>query len=76
MYCERLKDKLEFRDIEFVDINIDDEANEAEYKKLKQLTNSDSVPQVKVGKHIFVPGVSYKTIDQLVDLIIEHLEKN
>ena len=47
------------------------EKNEAEFKKLFSVTKCDDVPMVKIGKQIFIPNVSFRSINELVELI-EH----
>jgi glutaredoxin len=67
-YCTELKDILTKEGIEFQDINVNLPENEAEYNKLHEITKSDDVPIVKVGKQLLVPNVSFRSIREAADL--------
>lgn len=67
-YCVELKDILTKEGIEFTDVNVNLPENEAEYNKLHEITKSDDVPIVKVGKQLLVPNVSFRSIREAADL--------
>ena len=67
-YCNQLKDILTKEGVEFISVDVSLSENEAEYKKLNQITKSDEVPIVKVGKQLLVPNVSFKSIREAADL--------
>lgn len=67
-YCNELKDILTKEGVEFVMVDVSLSENEAEYKKLHEITKSDDVPIVKVGKQLLVPNVSFKSIREAADL--------
>lgn len=67
-YCTELKDMLKNEGVEFVDVNVNLPENEAEYKKVSELTKSDDVPVVRVGKQLLVPNVSFRSIREAADL--------
>ena len=67
-YCTELKDILTKEGVEFVDVNVNLPENEAEYNKLHEITKSDDVPIVKVGKQLLVPNVSFRSIREAADL--------
>lgn len=67
-YCTELKNLLINEGIEFVDVDVNLEENEKEYNKLVEITKSDDVPIVKVGKQLLVPNISFHTIQQALDL--------
>ena len=67
-YCTELKDILTKEGIEFEDVNVNLPENEAEYNKLHEITKSDDVPIVKVGKQLLVPNVSFRSIREAADL--------
>ena len=67
-YCTELKEILTKEGIEFVDVNVNLPENEAEYRKLNEVTKSDDVPIVKVGKQLLVPNISFKSIKEAADL--------
>jgi glutaredoxin len=70
-YCNELKEILREKDIKFVDVNVNADENENEFKKLYDVTKCDDVPMVKIDKQIFIPNISFKSISELVELI-EH----
>lgn len=67
-YCTELKDILTKEGVEFQDVNVNLPENEAEYNKLHEITKSDDVPIVKVGKQLLVPNVSFRSIREAADL--------
>lgn len=67
-YCTELKEILTKEGIEFTDVNVNLPENEAEYNKLHEITKSDDVPIVKVGKQLLVPNVSFRSIREAADL--------
>ena len=70
-YCNELKEILREKDIKFVDVNVNADENENEFRKLYDVTKCDDVPMVKIDKQIFIPNISFKSISELVELI-EH----
>ena len=70
-YCNDLKSILDSKSIQYADVNVNADENEAEFKKLFSVTKCDDVPMVKIGKQIFIPNVSFRSINELVELI-EH----
>lgn len=67
-YCSELKEILTNENIEFIDVNVNLEENEKEFSKIQKITESDSVPIVKVGKQLLVPNVSFQSIREAADL--------
>lgn len=67
-YCTELKQLLTKEGIEFVDINVNLPENEAEFNKLFEITKCDDVPMLKVGKHLLIPNVSFKSINEAAEL--------
>jgi glutaredoxin 3 len=72
-YCTELKNILTEEGIEFIDVNVNLEENEAEYNQIHEITKSDQVPIVKVGKQLLVPNVSFTTIREAADLTKQFL---
>jgi glutaredoxin len=68
-YCNQLKEILKTENIEFQEVNIMLPENEVEYNKVCEITKSEQVPIVLVGKQLLVPEVSFKTIQESVDLV-------
>lgn len=67
-YCNELKERLKTDNIEYEEINIMLPENEAEYTKLCEITKSEQVPIVLVGKQLLVPEISFKTISEAAEL--------
>ena len=67
-YCSELKEILTNDGIEFTDINVNLPENQAEYDKLYEITKSDEVPIIKIGKQLLVPNVSFSSIKQASEL--------
>ena len=67
-YCTELKDLLIKEDIEFTEVNVNLPENQDEYNKLHEITKSDDVPIIKVGKQLLVPNISFKSIKEGFEL--------
>lgn len=67
-YCSELKEILKNENVDYTEIDVDNPINEEEFKKLTDFTKSYDVPQIKVNKHVIVPGVSFQTIREAADL--------
>lgn len=67
-YCNQLKELLQKENIEFTEVNVDLPENENEFNKLHEITKSDDVPVVKIGKQLLVPGVSFTSIKEAAEL--------
>lgn len=67
-YCTELKDILTKEGIQFIDVDVNLPENEAEYKQLNEITKSDDVPIVKVGKQLLVPNISFRSIQEAAEL--------
>ena len=67
-YCNELKEILTNEGVEFIDINVNLPENDAEYQKLHEITKSDDVPIIKVGKNLLVPNISFHSIREGADL--------
>jgi glutaredoxin len=72
-FCIELKGLLTDENIAFEDIDVNLKENEEEYNHLYEITKSDEVPIVKVGKQLLVPNVSFSSIKQCVDIIKKFL---
>jgi len=68
MYCAELKTILTNEGVIFTEINVNLPENEKEYNQIYEVTKSDEVPIVKVGKQLFIPNVSFKSIREAADL--------
>jgi glutaredoxin len=69
-YCNELKEILITENIEFNEVNVMLAENEEEYRKINEISKSDQVPIVLIGKQLLIPEVSFKSIRECVDLTI------
>lgn len=72
-YCVELKEILTTEGIAFTDVDVSLSENSEEFDKIYNITKSDEVPVVLIGKQILVPNVSFTTIRQGADLIKQFL---
>ena len=68
VYCDSLKTLLNKESIEFVNFDVEDKNNEIEYKKIREMANSDSVPIVRIGNQLLVPEKSFQSIPEAVEI--------
>lgn len=73
-YCSKLKNLLDEMNIgyETVDVSLDE--HEEEFKKLMDVSGSDSVPMITIGVNLLAPNVNFSTIEQAAKLIKHILE--
>jgi len=67
-YCAELKEIFINENVPFIEVDVDLEENKKEYNQIAELTKSEQVPIVKVGKQLLVPNVSFTSIRQAGDL--------
>ena len=67
-FCTELKEILTQEGVEFVDINVNLPENEKEYDQIHEVTKSEEVPIVMVGKQLLVPNVSFQSIRECANL--------
>jgi len=67
-FCTELKEILTQEGVEFVDVNVNLPENEKEYDQIHEVTKSEEVPIVMVGKQLLVPNVSFQSIREAADL--------
>lgn len=72
-FCAELKELLKTENIEFIDVNVDLDENEAEYNEINRISQSDDVPIIKVGKQLLVPNISFQSIKEGVELVKKFL---
>jgi glutaredoxin len=70
-YCDDLKNKLEEKDIKYVEKDVDE--NELLYESFSQKVDSEFLPAIMIGKKAFIPEKSFKTIDQAATVIQNYL---
>jgi glutaredoxin len=71
-YCKDLKEKLQSMDIKFTDVDVSLDENEALFNNIMEISGTDSVPCISVGKHLLAPSVNFNTIEQAVN-IVKHI---
>jgi glutaredoxin len=67
-YCTELKDLLTNEGIEFKDVDVNLPENEEEFNKIMEISKAEEVPIVKIGKQLLVPNISFKSIQEAVNL--------
>jgi len=70
-HCENLKNKLNENNIDYIDIDVDD--NEDLYEVFSKKVDNQYLPAILMGKTAFVPDKSFQTIDEAVELVKKHL---
>jgi len=71
-YCTELKTILTNEGVEFIDVDVSLKENEVEYNQIHEITKSEEVPIVKIGKKLLVPNVSFKSIKEC-SVIVKNL---
>jgi glutaredoxin len=70
-HCDNLKNKLKENNIEFVELDIDD--NNLLYERFSKKVDNEFLPAILIGKTAYVPERSFTTIDEAVELVKKHL---
>ncbi len=73
-HCDNLKNKLKENNIEFVELDIDD--NNLLYERFSKKVDDEFLPAILIGKTAYVPEKSFTTIDEAVELVKKHLIKD
>ena len=73
-HCDNLKNKLKENNIEFVEIDIDDD--NLLYERFSKKVDNEFLPAILIGKTAYVPERSFTTIDEAVELVKKHLIKD
>jgi glutaredoxin len=68
-YCDKLKNLLRDNNIDFTDLDLDDDNNKIEIEKISKTVSLDYVPVIIVGKTILLPETSFTSIDQAYSII-------
>jgi len=74
-FCIKLKGLLDDADMTYSEHNIYDDEHESTFEKFMELSGSDSVPMITVGKHLLAPDINFNSIEQAFELI-QYIEKN
>ena len=70
-YCDKLKKQLTENKIEYFEIDVDE--NEELYENFSKKVDNEFLPAIIVGKTVFVPEKSFKTINEAVKQFKNHL---
>ena len=73
-HCDNLKNRLKENNIEFVELDIDD--NNLLYERFSKKVDNEFLPAILIGKTAYVPEKSFTTIDEAVELVKKHLIKD
>jgi len=73
-HCDNLKNKLKENNIEFVELDVDD--NNLLYERFSKKVKNDYLPAILIGKTAYVPEKSFNTIDEAVELVKQHLDQD
>jgi glutaredoxin len=68
-YCDTLKDMLDEKDVEYLEIDVLDKKDE--FEKIVKISGEDSVPTIIVGKQILAPKKTFNTIEEAFKIIIK-----
>jgi len=68
-YCKDLQEKLSKLNLEFTNIDIDDDSNREHVTKLFDFVGEPVIPIIIYDKHVLIPNRSFQTIDQAIVLI-------
>jgi len=67
-YCADLKEKLTNENIEFCNIDVDLPENQEEFNKIIEASKAEEVPIIRIEKQLFLPNISFKSINEAVEL--------
>jgi glutaredoxin len=60
---------LDLLNIEYDKIDVNTKEGEEFFVKIYKITKSEDIPIIIVGKQILVPNISFKTIDNAIEII-------
>jgi glutaredoxin len=69
VYCNDLKTKLQRGNIEYTDIDVDNDKNREHVDKLYEFVGKPIIPIIIKKPHILIPTRSFNTIDEAIELI-------
>ena len=62
-------EKLTGINVEYDDINVFEEENEAEFDKIIEAAGTDHVPCVLIDNFVLAPGVNFHSIDEAIQIV-------
>ena len=63
-YCTDLKEGLDKEGIKYEDRDVDNPKYNAEFEHISKLSGDDSIPVMVIGKEVFVPDISFNSIEE------------
>ena len=66
-WCVKLNEQLEEAGVDYVTIDVDEYSTM--YDKFVEITESEMLPALLIGKQALVPQKSFNTIDEAVDTV-------
>ena len=67
-YCTELKEGLDKEGIKYEDRDVENPKYNAEFELIVKLSGEDSIPVMVIGKEVFVPDVSFNSIEEAINL--------
>lgn len=67
-YCKELKEIYDTEGIEYRDVNISLEENSEEWNMISEASKAEEVPVIKIEKQLLVPNISFKSINEAVEI--------
>jgi len=70
-YCREIKEGLKNLGIKYKEVNVDLDENIDEFEEIVEVTEVSTVPMIRIKNEVLVPDVSFKTINEAVNIIKE-----
>tara|TARA_R110000803_G_scaffold47634_3_gene99270 strand:- start:486 stop:755 length:270 start_codon:yes stop_codon:yes gene_type:complete len=70
-HCDELKKQLNENKINFIELDVDE--HEELYESFSKKVENEFLPAIIIGKTVFVPNKSFKTITEAVGHVKTHL---
>lgn len=68
-YCDKLKKGLDLENINYREIDVEDENHRTEIDDLYKFVEIELVPVIAMKPHLLVPTKSFNTIDEAIEII-------
>ena len=72
-YCRELKNLLTNEGIEYTEVDVNKDENQAEFNKIYEVSKCNDVPMVRVGNQLLVPNISFKSLTECFQLTKQFL---
>ena len=67
-FCIELKEGLDKEGIQYEDRDIGTPKYEKEFNRISEVSKNEVIPLMIIGKQMFVPDVSFNSIEEAIDL--------